>query len=160
MGKIVILMRHAQAEFKEIADETVMVLTPTGREIQKKMAELLKAEGLHPDKIFTSPLIRAKESGLIVGKVFHHPIIADARLEEASDDDGLIRIIEEANDEDILLFIGHEPTLIDFGRRLCGENILPQGLPKSGCAVLAFSEEVGLGKARLKKFIHPGVLPL
>jgi phosphohistidine phosphatase len=55
------LVRHADAASGE--PDELRVLTPEGREAARALGERLAAEGVRPDAILTSPLLRARQTG-------------------------------------------------------------------------------------------------
>ena len=70
------IMRHGQALSNVRAlcsswpEKFHNPLTKIGREAVKASAEKLKKSGRCVDLIFASPLLRAKQTALIVGKIF------------------------------------------------------------------------------------------
>ena len=89
-------------------------LTPEGEKKTRKIAEGLLAMGVSPDKILTSPFVRARRTAEIVAEEFK----VENRLEECDylasggDHGKLIDYINEhcGEAQDIML-VGHEPDL-------------------------------------------------
>jgi phosphohistidine phosphatase len=61
-----VLVRHAEAESGEPDD--LRRLTSDGRRAARELGTRLAGEGLEPDAILTSPLLRARETGAEIGK--------------------------------------------------------------------------------------------
>jgi phosphohistidine phosphatase len=55
------LVRHAEAADGE--PDELRRLTPEGRRAARTLGERLAAEGVRPDAVLTSPLLRARETG-------------------------------------------------------------------------------------------------
>jgi phosphohistidine phosphatase len=55
------VIRHAEAESGE--PDELRRLSPEGREQARELGKRLAAEGVRPDAILTSPLLRARETG-------------------------------------------------------------------------------------------------
>src|SRR5262249_18952240 len=55
------LVRHAEAADGE--PDELRPLTPEGRRAARTLGERLAAEGVRPDAVLTSPLLRARETG-------------------------------------------------------------------------------------------------
>lgn len=150
-----ILMRHGKAEEEKIDGEWISVLTEEGRKTTEVISEYLLQKEYLVQHLYCSPLLRAKQTAAIVATKNHIHATVDDRLEFADDE----TLIEAIHPGKTVMLIGHEPTLIDFGRRLCGKNILPAGLPKSGCAILHFDEQIAYGSGLLREFINPATIP-
>jgi|SRR5215212_1002970 len=58
------LVRHADAEPGE--PDELRALTPEGRDQARALGGRLAAEGIRPDAVLTSPLLRARETGAAV----------------------------------------------------------------------------------------------
>jgi phosphohistidine phosphatase len=58
------LVRHADAAPGE--PDELRRLTPAGREQARALGERLAAQGVRPDAVLTSPLLRARETGTAV----------------------------------------------------------------------------------------------
>ena len=124
------LVRHAEAAPGE--PDELRALTPEGRRQARELAQRLHAEGVEPDAILTSPLLRARETG---------DAIADATGVEAQPDE---RLAPGATEQDVrdavagrgdtVVVIGHQP---DCGRiaAALGGGEEPR-FPAAGCVAL------------------------
>jgi phosphohistidine phosphatase len=61
----VVLVRHAEAAPGD--PDELRALTPAGHEQARRLGEQLRADGVHPDAVLTSPLLRARETGADLG---------------------------------------------------------------------------------------------
>jgi ABC-type glutathione transport system ATPase component len=61
----VVLVRHAEAAPGD--PDELRALTPAGHEQARRLGEQLRAEGIRPDAVLTSPLLRARETGADLG---------------------------------------------------------------------------------------------
>ena len=77
-GMQLLLVRHAEAA-SGTPDE-LRPLTPTGREQARSLGERLRAEGVEPSAILTSPLLRARETGELLAR----ELGADTAVDERS----------------------------------------------------------------------------
>jgi len=103
------LVRHAEAAEGE--PDELRPLTAEGRRAARELGERLASEGIRPDAVLTSPLLRARETGAEVGR--------PAGLEPEPDE----RLAPGATAEDVraaaggrgdtVVVVGHQP---DCGR--------------------------------------------
>ena len=79
----VVLVRHAEAAPGK--PDELRALTPAGYEQARRLGERLRADGVEPDAVLTSPLVRARETadGLGLGE----PEPVDALAPGATADD-------------------------------------------------------------------------
>src|SRR5262249_773808 len=61
----VMLVRHAEAAPGD--PDELRTLTPAGHEQARRLGERLRADGLEPDAVLTSPLLRARETAADLG---------------------------------------------------------------------------------------------
>ena len=97
-------------------------LTPEGRRFMERAAKGMEDLGVHPDRIITSPLKRAKETAQIVAKRMQPAeLVEDVRLAPSFDLKSLAQLLREYGNQETLMLVGHEP---DFSRtigKLIGE---------------------------------------
>jgi phosphohistidine phosphatase len=72
------LVRHAEAAGGE--PDELRPLTPAGREQARALGVRLREEGVRPDAILTSPLLRARETGELLARELGAPAQPDERL--------------------------------------------------------------------------------
>ncbi|MFO0562142.1 MAG: histidine phosphatase family protein [Polyangiales bacterium] len=140
----VLLMRHGHAvdEAPHLGDHGRW-LTAKGRERTRLVADKLVEHKVHPTHIWTSPLVRAVQTADIVASVLGFsqeiPAIADLVV------DGRPRAVAQmifAHDEprDVLLIVGHEPSLSVLANTLLGAHEWA-GFKKSGVLALAVDQK-------------------
>ena len=106
-----ILVRHAEAA-PGSPDES-RALTPTGYEQARSLGERLRAEGLEPDAILSSPLLRARQTAAELGL---GEVAADDRLAPGATADG-VREAADARGE-LVLVVGHQPDCSEIAAAL------------------------------------------
>jgi phosphohistidine phosphatase len=102
------LVRHADAAPGE--PDELRALTPEGREQARKLGERLRAEGIEPDAVLTSPLLRARETGELLCDERVRPE-TDARLSPGATAEQVREAV--AGRGDTVVVVGHQP---DCGR--------------------------------------------
>ena len=147
--------RHGEAEPASAGGrDEGRELTATGRQESRSMAEALSRAGLRPEAIYTSPLVRARQTGEILGEVFGLPPQADERLRCGAAFGDAQALAAERGPARIM-FVGHEPDLSTIVHQLTGGRVK---MRTSGCArVQADRVEPGLGI--LLWLLAPDVFP-
>jgi phosphohistidine phosphatase SixA len=79
----VYLVRHAEAAPGEPDD--LRRLTSAGRSAARKLATRLAAEGVRPDAVLSSPLLRARETAAELARPFGSRVETDERLAPGAD---------------------------------------------------------------------------
>ena len=122
-----IIIRHAAAIDRDadVADDR-RYLTPEGRASFRKTARTLRNQGVAPDLILTSPLLRAVQTADILAERLKYcgPLVVADELEPGFDLPGLERLLAKHGDASEVCLIGHEPDLSDLVVKLLG---LPRG---------------------------------
>ena len=103
------LVRHAHAAPGEPDD--LRKLTPEGRRDARALGELLAAEGVVPDVILSSPLLRARETAEELGLATGVPASADERLSPGATTADVLGAVEGRGQT--VIVVGHQP---DCGR--------------------------------------------
>jgi phosphohistidine phosphatase len=161
----VILFRHGIAHDR--ADPNCPVdperaLTDEGKKKTRKSAKGLKAMGVAPTRILTSPYKRAKETAAIVAEVLgidgSKVTMTDALLPEAAPYSIFHALYAfHATDEEVIC-VGHAPNIDRvIAVALTGERTPVTELKKSGACLLAV-EDLPRTKAALIWMIPPKVL--
>src|SRR5262249_57698744 len=96
-------VRHAEAAPGD--PDELRTLTPAGHEQARRLGERLRADGLEPDAVLTSPLLRARETAADLG--FGEPEPLDALGPGATADDGSAALPGRGH---TLLVTRHHPT--------------------------------------------------
>jgi phosphohistidine phosphatase len=103
------IVRHAKAVDGE--PDELRSLTREGRESARSVGKQLAADGVHPDAVLTSPLLRARETAAeIASAVGVEPESDDRLAPGASPED--IRAAVSGRGETVVV-VGHQP---DCGR--------------------------------------------
>jgi phosphohistidine phosphatase len=101
----VYLVRHAEAGPGE--PDEVRQLTPAGREQARELGMRLAAEGVRPDVVLTSPLLRARETGELVARALGSLWEFDERLAPGATADAVRATVAERGD--VVVVVGHQP---------------------------------------------------
>jgi phosphohistidine phosphatase len=123
----VVIVRHAEAA--PGSPDELRTLTPAGREQSRELGRRLRDEGIRPDAVLTSPLLRARETaqGLDLGEP--EP---DDRLSPGATADDVRAAVRGRGDT--VVVVGHQP---DCGRiaAALGDGVEP-AFPPAGTAVV------------------------
>jgi phosphohistidine phosphatase len=102
----ILIVRHAEAAPGE--PDELRQLTPEGREHARALGERLRREGVAPDAVVTSPLLRARETAAALA--LGEPEVDQRLAPGASPDD--VRDAAFGRGETVVV-VGHQP---DCGR--------------------------------------------
>jgi phosphohistidine phosphatase len=122
------VVRHAKSDWS-LPDQQDWdrVLNRRGQRDAPEMARRLRARKLKPDRILTSPAVRALTTATIMAhelKVNAARVLQDERLYLASAPDMLAVAREKGGDATHLMVFGHNPGITEFVNRLsAGEQI-------------------------------------
>jgi phosphohistidine phosphatase len=122
-----VLIRHAEAAPGE--PDELRVLTPGGREQARRLGERLRADGLVPDALLSSPLLRARETAAALG--FGDPEASDALAPGATADG--VRAAAAGRGETVVA-VAHQPDCSRIAAALTGGPEPP--FPPAGMQVL------------------------
>ena len=122
-----VIVRHAEAESGE--PDELRSLTDEGRAQARALGERLRAEGIVPDALLTSPLLRARETAAELGFGSAEP--HDALRPGATADD--VREAVAGRGETVLV-VGHQPDCGQIAAEL-GDGVEPS-FPPAGVVVL------------------------
>jgi phosphohistidine phosphatase len=98
----VVLVRHAEAAPGD--PDELRALTPAGHEQAQRLGDELRADGVQPDAVLTSPLLRARETAADLG--FGDPEPLDELAPGATADDVKAAI---AGRGETVVVVGHQP---------------------------------------------------
>lgn len=108
-------LRHgkawSRADWRE--DDDLRPLTDAGEALVRAEGRAMKAMGLAPDVIATSPLARARRTAEIVAEELGMSgrLVEDSRLAHGFDARRLAEIVVRHADAASLMLVGHEPDL-------------------------------------------------
>ena len=109
----VVLVRHAEAAPGD--PDELRALTPAGHEQARRLGEELRADGLQPDAVLSSPLLRARQTAADLG--FGDPEALDDLAPGATADDVKAAI---AGRGETVVVVGHQPDCSRITAALCG----------------------------------------
>lgn len=114
MARELWLLRHGKAERYDGDEDYDRRLKKRGKRDSNRLAEWLKAKGLLPDAVISSPAARAIMTAKIVCGVLDFPT-NDIQMEKRLYDEGLMRVrsvLAECPDRYCrVLLVGHNPEL-------------------------------------------------
>lgn len=124
------LVRHAEAATGE--PDELRSLTNAGRETARALGKQLAADGVHPDIVLSSPLLRARETAAEIAQATGAEAELDERLAPGADVDG-VRAAITGRGETVVV-VAHQP---DCGRVAAALGGGPEpAFPPGGVAVL------------------------
>jgi phosphohistidine phosphatase len=126
----VYLVRHAEAAPGEPDD--LRALTPDGRRAARDLGDRLANEGVRPDAVISSPLLRARETAAEIGRALGVEPEADDRLGSGATADGLRELVEGRGET--VVAVGHQPDCGRIAAEL-GDGVEPPFAP-AGVVVL------------------------
>jgi len=138
------VLRHGEAGNRMTVAEkdSERPLTPEGRAEMQKTAKSLKALGLQTDRIYTSPLRRARETAEIAAKVLKIPTLEEwNELKPDGSKAALYRKLARVEQNSRLILVGHEPYLTSMIGEIIGTTSAKIVLKKGG-----------VGKVRITSF--------
>jgi phosphohistidine phosphatase len=124
------LVRHADAtpgdpdELRPLSDE--------GREQARGLGERMRDDGVVPDVVLTSPLLRARETGDALARATGATSEADERLAPGATAETLREAIAGRGEH--VVVVGHQPDCGRIAATLSGEE--EPGFPPAGMAVI------------------------
>jgi phosphohistidine phosphatase len=123
------LVRHAEAA----PGEPDKGADARGRRQAEELAERLRADGVEPDAIITSPLLRARETGEAVAQATGAEMQPDERLAPGATVDDIRAAI--AGRGETVVVVGHQPDCGRIAAALTGGE--EPRFPAAGCVSLA-----------------------
>jgi phosphohistidine phosphatase len=100
-----VIVRHAEAEPGE--PDELRRLTAAGRRAASAVGERLAREGLSPDAVLTSPLLRARETGAEIARAAGIAAEPDERLLPGATADAVRDAV--AGRGETVVVVGHQP---------------------------------------------------
>ena len=146
---IVILVRHAVAEERRAGlRDAARKLTPEGKEKLREAALGLKRLGVAPDRILTSPLVRAAETAAGLAEVLApaaHPETCGALAPGQPPQELLQALNALPAGAKTVMLVGHEPDLGELASWLLTGDPDAVAMPfrKAGAAAIELEEGAG-----------------
>jgi phosphohistidine phosphatase len=128
------IVRHATAASGE--PDELRPLTTKGRETARALGRQLAADGIRPDAVITSPLLRARETGAEIAKAVGVETEPDDRLAPGATPDDVLAAT--AGRGQTVVVVGHQP---DCGRAASALGGGPEpAFPPGGIAVVQLAD--------------------
>ncbi len=99
------IVRHAEAAQGKPDD--LRPLTEAGREQARLLGKQLADDGIRPDAVLSSPLLRARETAAEIAKALGVDVEADERLAPGAEPDD-VRAAASGRGETVVV-VGHQP---------------------------------------------------
>jgi len=158
-----LIIRHAIAFERDRdrwADDAARPLSPAGIRRSHKAAAGLKELCKVPDRLLTSPLIRARQTAKILTEVAGWPRAEMAPELKPGEGAAAVLAVLAKDRSKRLAIVGHQPDLSAL-LTVCllkGNGTLPIEMKKNAVACLSFDGGAGAGRAVLKWLATPRVL--
>lgn len=110
------LVRHAEAADGD--PDELRPLTAEGRKAARSLGERLLAEGIHPDAVLTSPLLRARETGAELARPAGLEPEPDERLAPGATAEDVRAAASERGE--VVVVVGHQPDCGKIAAALTG----------------------------------------
>jgi phosphohistidine phosphatase len=111
------LVRHAKAEQGE--PDEMRALTPDGRAAARDLGRRLAAEGVTPDAVLTSPLLRARETAAEIARATGAEVQALDTLAPGTTTADVRAAIQGRGDT--VVVVGHQPDCGQIAAELSGK---------------------------------------
>jgi len=112
----VYLVRHAKAA--PGSPDEARRLTPAGRSQATELGARLRADGVRPDAIVTSPLARARETGELIAAELGLDAVEDERLAPGATAEDLRAAVADLGD--VVVAVGHQPDCSEIVAAVTG----------------------------------------
>jgi phosphohistidine phosphatase len=122
-----VLVRHAEAA--PGSPDELRTLTPEGHEQARQLGERLRADGIEPDAVLSSPLLRARETASDLG--FGPPEPRDELAPGATEEDVRTAIADQG---DTVVVVGHQPDCGRIAAALTGGD--EPAFPPAGAQII------------------------
>ena len=155
------ILRHGEAgnRMTVLEEDSKRPLTPEGRAEMRKIAKSLKAVGLQTNHIYTSPLIRARETAEVTAKVLNIPTLEEwDELKPDGSKATLYRKLERLQQNSTLILVGHEPYLTSMIGEIIGATSPKIVLKKGGVAKVRITSFTPRISGELRWLLTPKII--
>jgi len=111
-----VIVRHAEAAAGE--PDELRSLTPEGREAARALGAQLAADGVRPDAVLSSPLLRARETAQELARPAGVEPEPDERLAPGATAEGVKAAAAERGET--IVVVGHQPDCSQIAAALTG----------------------------------------
>lgn len=163
MSVELILVRHAIAferDPQRWPDDRLRPLSPAGRQRFRKAARGLARWLPEVDRVFTSPLVRARDTATLLTKHAGWPAAAECpALAPRSEPEAVFAFLRRQRGTRIAL-VGHEPDLSTFAAACLPASLSERSfeIKKGGILCIDFEGRPSAGAGVLTAFVPPRVL--
>ncbi len=155
------VLRHGEAgnRQKMMAADTKRALTAAGREEIGEVVRGMSRLKIDPDRILTSPLVRARETADIVAKSQKSARVEEwGELKPEGSRKEFYEKLSKLRSESTVLVVGHEPYLSTMVLEIMGSPGGQLVLKKGGLARVQVSTFAPKIKGELRWLLSPGLL--
>lgn len=156
------LIRHGIAALRETWEKPdgERPLTDKGRRRTEQVAAALCRLGVAFTHLYTSPLVRARQTAEIIRKKSKiHKLEETALLQDDAEPDALISLLNQHKDNAVLGLVGHEPQMSALLALLVsGEQSPFTTFKKAGVALVEGGLPVQAGGCTLRWLLEPRIL--
>jgi len=151
------LLRHAHAGDPERWDgpDASRPLSRRGRRQAERLGAFLVGAGVRPDRIITSPKVRAAETAAIVGTALGLEPAEDERLAEGCDLADLDALLRASVARELMV-VGHDPDLSELLSELVGARGM--AMRKGTLATIQVHRPLRPGEGVLRWLVPPELL--
>ncbi len=155
--EVVHLVRHAHAGDPGRWDgpDERRPLTMKGRQQAERLGAFLVRASIQPDRVISSPKLRAIQTAEPIAAAFGLDVFVDARLASNCDLERLDTILAEAGVRAPLL-VGHDPDFSDLLTGLIGSS--PLEMRKGALATIEVRRPLRIGAGLLRWLVPPELL--
>ena len=151
------LLRHGAAIAVADVVSGERPLTPEGRAQLERLGRVLRARGWKPQRVWASPLLRARQTAAIVLEAagLALPISTMQALDPSfGTPQEVLDALDPSGLEDHLLLVGHQPLLGQLASELCGSET---PFAPGAMAMMECGAHPGPGLCRRIGLLVPGV---
>lgn len=131
-------------------------LSEKGQKQADRLGRFLAGVGFRPDKLITSPKVRAAQTAEIVARHLDLPVIVDTRLGGGLDLGSLEAVLRDAGDPVRPVLVGHDPDFTDLVEVLSGVSSVP--MRKGAFARIDVERPFEPGGGTLRWLVPPDLL--
>jgi len=145
-------LRHASASDVAVSDAE-RALTNHGKEEARIAGAALHELGVEPARVFTSPLLRAQQTGAIAADAMKIPashVEVIDELDVGQSSMALFRALKSTDEADEIVLVGHMPSLVEhIGALIGAKGAVGLSLGKGSIACVEAGQlKVGAGELR------------
>ena len=138
--KTLYLIRHAKSSWDHPGlSDIERPLMKKGAARSHRVIDYLKGRGVHPDRIITSPAVRAIETTNLFAVGLDYPlgdVVVERKIYDGNYDRFLDIIYATPNDIESLMIVGHNPTITNLANLFLHPGI--DDMPTSSIVAICF----------------------